>query len=112
MSSRVFRPYFGPADFRMLREILGRAGYILSDSPITRSAHLKAGQRLIAEFLATRRDPLKMLDMLQRRNPHETTGSEAQVERWENEGGAVRPQSYKSLPVIVRLGDRKGKARR
>ena len=104
MSSRVFRPYFGPIDFRMLREILKRAGYSISDSPITRSAHLKAGQRLIAEFLATRRDPIKMLDQLRSCKPHETTEAEAQVDSWENEGGAISSLSNQDPPTIIKLG--------
>jgi len=30
MSSKIIKPYFGPTDFRMMREILRRAGYRLT----------------------------------------------------------------------------------
>jgi len=54
MSSKIIKPYSGPTDFRMMREILRRAGYRLQDTAENRAAHLTAAQLLIAEFQSGR----------------------------------------------------------
>jgi arginyl-tRNA--protein-N-Asp/Glu arginylyltransferase len=54
MSSKIIKPYFGPADFRMMREILRRAGYRLYDTAENRAAHLVAAKLLIQEFQSGR----------------------------------------------------------
>ncbi|MBA8820933.1 hypothetical protein FHW00_003281 [Ochrobactrum sp. P6BSIII] len=50
MSSKILKLYFGPTDFRMMREILRRAGYRLYDTAENRAAHQAAAKLLIAEF--------------------------------------------------------------
>jgi len=54
MSSKITKPYFGPTDFRMMREILRRAGYRLYDTAENRAAHLAAAKLLIQEFQSSR----------------------------------------------------------
>ena len=54
MSSKIIKPYFGPTDFRMMREILRRAGYRLYDTAENRAAHISAARLLIQEFQSGR----------------------------------------------------------
>jgi hypothetical protein len=55
MSSNTTKPYRGPSDFRMMREIVRRAGYRLNDTAVNRAAHLAAAKMLILEFRLVRR---------------------------------------------------------
>jgi hypothetical protein len=54
MSSKIINPYFGPTDFRKMREILRRAGYRLYDTAENRAAHIFAARLLIQEFQSGR----------------------------------------------------------
>ncbi len=54
MSSKIIKPYFGPTDFRMMREIMRRAGYRLYDTAENRAAHISAARLLIQEFQSGR----------------------------------------------------------
>ncbi|KAB2777001.1 hypothetical protein F9K97_22890 [Brucella anthropi] len=70
MSSKIIRPYFGPTDFRMMREILRRAGYRLYDTAENRAAHLAAAKLLIQEFQFGR-SPSRAMSKLSRRHTTE-----------------------------------------
>ncbi len=70
MSSKIIKPYFGPTDFRMMREILRRAGYRLYDTAENRAAHLAAAKLLIQEFQFGRL-PSRALSKLSRRHATE-----------------------------------------
>lgn len=84
MSSNIYKPYFGPTDFRMVREILRRAGYRLRDTAENRAAHLSAAKRLIQEFQRGRL-PSKTPSILPRRHVDEESADS--IPSWENEGG-------------------------
>lgn len=83
MSSKVYKPYFGPADFRMMREILRRSGYVLLDTAENRTAHLNAAKLLIKEFQTGRSSGRKL-------TKHREVVSQPDILSWENEGGAIR----------------------
>ncbi len=70
MSSKIIKPYFGPTDFRMMREILRRAGYRLYDTAENRAAHISAARLLIQEFQSVR-SPSRAMSQLSRQHPRE-----------------------------------------
>jgi len=90
MSSKVYRKYFGPADFRMMHEILARAGYIISETTISRSVPLNAAKRLVKYFKAT----CSNARLLPKQSKHQDGSAPKpqldDISSWENEGGAIR----------------------
>ncbi|MBM7331369.1 MULTISPECIES: hypothetical protein [Brucella/Ochrobactrum group] len=68
MSSKIIKPYFGPTDFRMMREILRRAGYRLYDTAENRAAHISAARLLIQEFQSGH-PPSRAMSQLSRQHP-------------------------------------------
>jgi len=70
MSSKIIKPYFGPTDFRMMREILRRAGYRLYDTAENRAAHISAARLLIQEFQSVR-SPSRAMSQLSRQYARE-----------------------------------------
>jgi len=66
MSSKIIRPYFGPTDFRMMREILRRAGYRLYDT-----AENRAAAKLLIQEFQFGRSPSRAMSKLSRRHTTE-----------------------------------------
>ncbi|MEJ5021535.1 hypothetical protein WH297_17620 [Ochrobactrum vermis] len=79
MSSKIIKPYFGPTDFRMMREILRRAGYRLYDNAENRAAHLAKAKLLIQEFQSGRSLSRALPKLPQRHATENMDGSPAVV---------------------------------
>jgi len=63
MSSHIYRRFIQRLDLKLLREAILRAG-ATEPSGETKSAPLNEKEGPMSDFLATRRDPIKMLDLL------------------------------------------------
>ncbi|NIH75477.1 arginyl-tRNA--protein-N-Asp/Glu arginylyltransferase [Ochrobactrum sp. P20RRXII] len=79
MSSKIIKPYFGPTDFRMMREILRRAGYRLYDTAENRTAHLVAAKLLIQEFQSGRSQSRRLSKFSRRHTVENVDGSPAVI---------------------------------